>query len=47
MPEAERAAGLERLARDLASGAWDERFGHLRHEPEFDAGIRLVVADVG
>ena len=47
LPEAERAAGLEKLARDLASGAWDERFGHLRHEPEFDAGIRLVVADVG
>ena len=44
MPEAERAAGLERLARDLASGAWDERFGHLRKEPSFDAGVRLIIA---
>ncbi|MGD0526935.1 MAG: class I SAM-dependent methyltransferase [Polyangiaceae bacterium] len=45
MPEPERAAGLERLARDLASGAWDERFGHLRHQPSYDAGVRLIVAE--
>jgi SAM-dependent methyltransferase len=45
MPEEERTAGLERLTRDLASGAWDERFGHLRRQTSFDAGVRLVVAE--
>jgi SAM-dependent methyltransferase len=44
MPEPERTAGLERLARDLASGAWDARWGHLRRETSFDAGVRLVIA---
>ena len=32
------------VARDLASGAWDERFGHLRGLEAFDAGMRLIVA---
>jgi SAM-dependent methyltransferase len=45
MPEAERTAGLERLTRDLASGKWDERFGHLRRETSFDAGVRVVIAE--
>lgn len=32
------------LGDDLASGAWDERWGHFRTLPEFDGGLRLVVA---
>jgi SAM-dependent methyltransferase len=32
------------VARDLASGAWDARHGHLRGLDEYDAGLRLVVA---
>ena len=39
------AAGVARLADDLASGAWDERYGHLREQPELDGGYRLVVAE--
>lgn len=39
-------AGLERLADDLASGAWDRRFGSLRHLDELDTGQRLIVAEV-
>src|SRR4051794_39546374 len=39
------APGLRRLADDLRSGAWDERYGHLRELPELDAGYRLVVAE--
>jgi len=31
------------LADDLASGVWDERWGHLRTLPEFDGGLRLVI----
>ena len=47
MAEEERTAGLERLTRDLQSGAWDARFGHLRRETSYDAGVRLVVAERG
>ena len=32
------------LAADLASGAWDRRFGALRTQPEFDGSLRLIVA---
>jgi SAM-dependent methyltransferase len=45
MAERDRAEGLERLARDLKSGAWDERFGHLRRQESFDAGVRLILAE--
>lgn len=33
----------ERLAGDLASGAWDARFGRLRTQPEYDGALRLIV----
>jgi hypothetical protein len=39
-----RAAGTERLRRDLASGAWDARHGELRRQREKDLGYRLMVA---
>jgi hypothetical protein len=32
------------VARDLASGVWDERHGHLRGLEALDVGLRLVVA---
>lgn len=31
------------LAADLTSGAWDERHGHLRTQPEFRGAVRLIV----
>lgn len=34
---------VERLSADLASGAWDARFGHLRTQPSFDGSLRLIV----
>jgi hypothetical protein len=37
--------GLARLAADLESGAWERRYGHLREQPEIEAGYRLVVAE--
>jgi SAM-dependent methyltransferase len=43
-PEA-RQRGSERLASDLASGAWDRRHGHLRRLPTYDGGYRLAIAD--
>lgn len=35
---------MERLRADLASGAWDARWGHLRTLPELDLGYRLLVS---
>jgi SAM-dependent methyltransferase len=43
-PEA-RQRGTERLASDLASGAWDRRHGHLRHLASYDGGYRLAIAE--
>ena len=34
----------DRLRKDLDSGAWDRRLGHLRNQPEFEGSLRLVVA---
>ena len=36
--------GLDRLRRDLASGAWDRTYGHLRELAERDGALRLVTA---
>ena len=41
-----RRAGRERLEADLKSGAWDERYGHLREQAELDVGLRIVVSDL-
>lgn len=35
---------VDAVGRDLASGAWDRRHGHLRSLESFDVGLRLVVA---
>jgi SAM-dependent methyltransferase len=39
---AELAAGLQRLAADLASGAWHARHGYLLHRETLDIGYRVV-----
>jgi SAM-dependent methyltransferase len=39
-----RLRGTQRLRADLASGAWDERHGHLRAADAIDIGYRLLVA---
>jgi SAM-dependent methyltransferase len=36
--------GLERLATDLASGAWHARYGHLMARETLDLGYRIVIA---
>jgi SAM-dependent methyltransferase len=38
------ARTVDAVQRDLGSGAWDERHGHLRELEAYDAGLRLVVA---
>lgn len=37
-------AAMERLARDLESGEWDRRYGHLREQDSYDAGYRLIIS---
>lgn len=44
MPPAVVARVVDAVRADLASGAWDQRYGHLRALASFDAGLRLVVA---
>jgi SAM-dependent methyltransferase len=39
-----QARFVERLRADLDSGAWDERHGHLRTQPEFEGSIRILTA---
>ena len=35
---------VEAVGRDLESGAWDRRHGHLRGLRSFDAGLRLIIS---
>jgi SAM-dependent methyltransferase len=44
LPRGTIDAGIERLARDLDTGRWDQRFGHLRRQNSADLGYRLIVA---
>lgn len=46
MDQAREAAAVQRLSRDLASGAWDRAHGHLRSLPALDVGLRLTVTDL-
>ncbi|HEV3320328.1 MAG TPA: methyltransferase domain-containing protein [Solirubrobacteraceae bacterium] len=43
LPEGVEQRALAALSADLASGAWDARHGHLRAQPTYDGGLRLVV----
>jgi hypothetical protein len=36
--------GTELLRRDLESGRWDERHGHLRMAPSMDVGYRIITS---
>jgi SAM-dependent methyltransferase len=38
---------VEAVERDLQDGTWDARHGHLRELDEYDAGLRLLVANPG
>jgi SAM-dependent methyltransferase len=44
LPSEDLEAGTEWLRAELASGEWDQRYGHLRQWDAFDAGYRIAVA---
>jgi SAM-dependent methyltransferase len=46
IPPQAAARALSQLRRDLASGTWDERYGHLRKAPAWDVGLRLIRAEL-
>ena len=41
--EGVEARFVESLSKDLASGRWDERYGHFRTQPAFEGALRLIV----
>jgi SAM-dependent methyltransferase len=45
LPPQQFAAGLDRLARDIQSGVWEERHHELLRAQELDVGYRLVVSE--
>ena len=45
LPAPDRAEGAAALRADLDSGEWDRRYGHLRHQDEYDGGYRIAIAD--
>ena len=47
LPPVDIEPGMRRLADDLETGAWHERYRHLLDLDEFDAGYRIVVAGDG
>lgn len=38
--------GIGRLREAIECGAWDERHGHLRSQPEFVGALRLIVTSI-
>jgi SAM-dependent methyltransferase len=44
LSDAATDAGVRRLRADLDSGAWEDRYGHLRSVDLFDGGYRLAIA---
>lgn len=46
IPEADEAAAMAHLRRDLESGEWQRLYGHLLELEELDLGYRLVTAEL-
>ncbi len=44
LPEGVESRVVSELRADLESGAWDDRFGHLRQQPTLPCQLRLVVS---
>ena len=47
LPDGAEERIVRRLERDLASGEWDARHGHLRAQDSFDGSLRLVISEPG
>lgn len=45
-PDGAEAAFVAHLSADLASGAWDAKYGHLRTAPTYLGALRLLIAQM-
>jgi hypothetical protein len=45
LPDGVEEQIVRRLERELASGEWDARHGHLRSQQTFDGSLRLVISE--
>ena len=45
IPEDEQERIVKRLADELQSGKWDEKYGHFRTQPAFTGALRLIIAN--
>lgn len=45
LPDGAESRFVEKLSHDIASGGWDEKYGHLRTKPTIDCQLRLVVSE--
>lgn len=45
LPDGAESRFVEELGHDLSSGAWDEKYGHLRKQPTINCQLRLVVSE--
>ena len=43
MPENELKAGLKRLSLEIANNSWQQKYGYLLQQNEYDAGYRIIV----
>jgi hypothetical protein len=43
VPKAAVERFVQHLSRDLASGRWDRKYGHLRSQPFFHGPLRLII----
>ena len=46
LPRAVVTRAIGDLQKDLESGEWDRRHGHLRRQPTLDVGLRLIRAEL-
>lgn len=44
LPAGVEQRAIDALSTDLQSGGWDRRHGHLRTQPTYDGGLRLITA---
>ena len=45
MPQNLLSAGINKLAAELDNGVWLNKYGHLKQQPTYDAGYRILVIE--
>jgi len=45
MPQNVLKTGINKLAKDLSNGAWLNKYGYLKQQPNYDAGYRILIIE--